>query len=66
MFELSEEQAYREPQEQHRSSALPMNCPGCGRFTRYLHTRHHYNGTWDLITSYHMCAKCGEVSIEHV
>jgi transposase-like protein len=43
-----------------------MNCPGCGRFMKYLYTHNHYNGTWDLITSYWRCKKCGEQTIEHV
>lgn len=57
---------YFDPPKRKKTTAPPMNCPGCGRFTKYLSTRHHYNGTWDLVTSYHLCKKCGEVSVEHV
>lgn len=38
----------------------------CGRFAKHLRTRHHYNGTWDLITIDVLCSRCGETSIECV
>lgn len=43
----------------------PIHCY-CGRFAKYLRTRHYYNGTWDQVTMYVLCSRCGEVAIECV
>lgn len=62
-FEEVDPSIFGEPEPPRR---LPSVQCYCGRFAKNLGTRHHYNGTWTLITTTVRCSKCGDVSVEHV
>ena len=42
------------------------NCPGCGRFAKYVGDEHYYNGTWDCYRYTTRCKKCGDLDTECV
>lgn len=68
-FELlskEETQAYLDaPQPPRRRGPQPQ-CPGCGRFAKWLRGEHYYNGWFNCYRFYTSCSRCGECSTECV
>lgn len=56
-----------EPKKKYGNRGIPSaQCPGCGRFAKYLGGRSYYNGNWDCYSFDTECSKCGVQTTECV
>ncbi len=62
MTDKKVEDADAEPKRRGRTA---VQC-SCGRFAKYLDTRHWYNGNYNCETMNVRCSRCGDVGIELV